>query len=122
MSEVEIWHNPRCTKSRATLALLEQRGETPVVRLYLEAPPDAKTIDRVLTLLDRDPRALMRTSEEPYKKLNLADPKKTRAELIDAMVRHPILIERPVVIRGDAAAIGRPPENVLALFEDDDEA
>lgn len=120
MAELEIWHNPRCSKSRATLSLLEQRGETPSVRLYLEAPPDAKTIDRVLKMLGLEPRALMRTSEDPYKKLNLADPKKTRAELIDAMAQHPILIERPIVIRGKSAAIGRPPENVLALFDNDE--
>jgi arsenate reductase len=116
---IEIWHNPKCSKSRAALALLEQRGETPEVRLYLESPPDAKAIERVLGLLDLEPRDLMRRSEVPYRELGLDDPTKTRTELIMAMVSHPILIERPVVIRGDRAALGRPPENVLALLDEE---
>ena len=116
---IEIWHNPRCSKSRAALALLEERGATPSVRLYLESPPDAETIERVLQLLDLEPRELMRRSEAPYRELGLDDPTKTRAELIAAMAAHPILIERPVVVCGDRAALGRPPENVLALLEGD---
>jgi arsenate reductase (glutaredoxin) len=119
MSDIEIWHNPRCSKSRTALQLLEQNGAEPEVRLYLESPPDAKMIDRVLKILQIEPRDLMRTSEAPYKELKLSDPKKTRDELIEAMARHPILIERPVVIRGDRAVLGRPPDNVLDLLDDD---
>lgn len=119
VTKTEIWHNPRCSKSRQTLALLEERGVAPEVRLYLENPPNAKTLDNVLRMLDREPRDLMRRSEAPYKELGLDDAKKTRRELIAAMVENPILIERPVVIHGDQAALGRPPENVLALFEDE---
>jgi arsenate reductase len=116
---IEIWHNPKCSKSRAALALLERSGQAPEVRLYLESPPDAKAIEHVLGLLDLEPRDLMRRSEAPYRELGLDDPAKTRQELIAAMAAHPILIERPVVIRGDRAALGRPPENVLALLDEE---
>ena len=116
MSVVEIWHNPRCSKSRQALALLEERGLEPQVRLYLQSPPDAKTIDRVLKLLGKEPRELIRKNEAPYRELGLDDKKKTRAELIAAMAEHPILIERPVVVRGERAVLGRPPEEVLSLI------
>lgn len=114
---VEIWHNPRCTKSRQTLALLEEKGLTPKIRLYLTDPPDAKALDQVLRALGKEPRELIRRGEAEYKSLGLDNPAKSRKELIQAMVEHPILIERPVVIHGKKAAIGRPPEQVLALFE-----
>lgn len=113
---LEIWHNPRCTKSRQTLALLEEKGHKPKVRLYLTDPPDAATLDAVLRALGKEPRDLMRRGEAEYRSLGLDDEAKTREELIRAMVEHPILIERPVVVHGDKAAIGRPPEQVLALF------
>ena len=111
-----IWHNPRCSKSRATLALLEERGIEPEIVLYLETPPDADEIDRVLGLLGREPRELMRRKESEYKELGLDDPALTRAELIAAMAAHPRLIERPVVIRDGKAALGRPPEAVLEIL------
>lgn len=114
---LEIWHNPRCTKSRQTLALLEEKGHAPKVRLYLTDPPDAATLDRVLRALGKEPRELLRRGEAEYKALGLDDAAKSRDELIRAMVEHPILIERPVVIHGEKAALGRPPEQVLALFE-----
>lgn len=113
---LEIWHNPRCTKSRQTLALLQERGLEPKIRLYLTDPPDLKTLDQALRALGKEPRDLMRRGEAEYKSLGLDDPAKSRKELIQAMVEHPILIERPVVIHGKKAAIGRPPEQVLALF------
>lgn len=113
---VTIYHNPRCSKSRQTLALLEEHGVKPEVVLYLETPPSAATLDKLLTSLGMEPRDLMRKGEEPYKSLNLADPSKSRQELIDAMVAHPILIERPVVTKGDQAALGRPPEQVLQIL------
>ena len=112
-----LYHNPRCSKSRQALALLEARGATPTVVRYLETPPDAKTLERILQALGREPRALMRRGEAPYAALGLADPTKTRAQLIQAMVEHPILIERPILVTGDGrAVVGRPPEAVLDLL------
>ncbi len=114
--ETVIWHNPRCSKSRATLALLEERGIRPKIVLYLETPPGAEEIDRVLGLLGRDPRQLMRRKEPEYRELGLDDPALSRDRLIAAMAAHPRLIERPVVIRGGRAAVGRPPEAVLDIL------
>jgi arsenate reductase (glutaredoxin) len=116
MSKVEIWHNPRCSKSRAALELLKERGIEPQVVLYLEEAPARERIEAVLELLGVEPRELMRKAEEPFKKLNLGDPKRSRRELIDALAAHPILIERPIVIAGRRAVIGRPPERVLEIL------
>lgn len=113
--EVRIWHNPRCGKSRQTLALMRERGVEPVVREYLKEPPTAAEIEAVLGQLGVEPRALMRTKEAVYKELGLAAVT-DRAALIAAMAAHPILIERPVVIRGGRAALGRPPEAALELL------
>ena len=113
-----IWHNPRCTKSRQTLALLEERGVEPTVRRYLDDPPTATEIRRVLDALGFDARSLMRKREAEYRELGLADVDDESA-LVEAMASHPKLIERPVVIHGDRAALGRPPENVLTLDFDD---
>ena len=115
--DVEIWHYPRCSKSRKTLALLEERDIAPEIRKYRKDPPEADTLDRVLRMLDMEPRELMRQKEDEYDELGLDDESLSRDELIAAMVDHPILIQRPVVIRGDEAALGRPPEAVLDLFE-----
>jgi arsenate reductase len=117
MADYVIWHNPRCSKSRETLGLLQERGVEPEVVLYLEAPPSAEELERVLGLLGVEPRALMRTKEALYAELGLDDPSLGREALVEAMVAHPILIERPVVVRGDRAALGRPPEAVLALLD-----
>jgi len=117
MGDVTIWHNAKCSKSRKTLELLRERGVEPTILLYRETPPDAQEIDRVLTALDREPRELMRTNDALYKELGLDDVDLSRTQLIVAMVDHPILIERPVVLHDDRAAVGRPPETVLALFE-----
>ena len=111
-----IWHNPRCSKSRQTLALLVDREIEPNVVLYLETPPNAKELDNVLTKLGQNPRDLMRKGEEAYKALGLDNQNLTRDQLIDAMVVNPVLIERPVVINGDKAAVGRPPEDVLKIL------
>ncbi|MBC6441515.1 MAG: arsenate reductase (glutaredoxin) [Rhodospirillales bacterium] len=113
---VTIYHNPRCSKSRQTLALLEERGIAPDVVLYLETPPDAATLDGLLTALDMEPRDLMRKKEEPYKALGLAEDGKSRDDLIAAMAANPILIERPIVTKGGKAALGRPPGNVLDIL------
>ena len=113
---VEIYHNPRCTKSRQTLALLEERDLAPQIIEYLQAPPSVKELDAILKLLGKQPRDIMRKQEAPYKEQNLDDPAKSRADLLAAMVTHPILIERPIVIANGKAAIGRPPEDVLAIL------
>ena len=113
---VTIYHNPRCSKSRQTMALLEEQGVTPDVVLYLETPPSADMLGKLLEHLGMEPRDLMRKGEEPYKTLNLADPAKSRDALIAAMVAHPILIERPIVTNGERAALGRPPEQVLEIL------
>jgi arsenate reductase len=111
-----IYHNPRCSKSRQALQLLQERGLEPEVVRYLETPPDAATLDRLLTWLGLEPRQLMRRREPEYKTLNLDDPDLTRAALIAALVAHPRLIERPIVVRDGRAALGRPPERVLEIL------
>ncbi|HEX4888970.1 MAG TPA: arsenate reductase (glutaredoxin) [Alphaproteobacteria bacterium] len=113
---VTIYHNPRCTKSRQTLALLEARGIKPQVIEYLQTPPSAKQLDAILKMLGMAPRDLMRKQEAPYGEQNLASPEKTRAQLIEAMIASPILIERPIVVSNGKAAIGRPPENILEIL------
>ena len=116
MSEVTIFHNPRCSKSRQTLALLTARGVDPSIIRYLDTPPDTATIARLLDLLGLQPRGLMRKKEAPYAELGLADENLPKDDLIRAMAEHPVLIERPIVVAGDRAAIGRPPENVLGIL------
>ncbi len=113
---VTIYHNPKCSKSRETLALLQNKGVTPQIVEYLKTPPDAATLKQIIKLLGIGPRDLMRRKEEPYKTLGLDDPKLSNDALIAAMVAHPILIERPIVVAHGKAALGRPPENVLAIL------
>lgn len=113
---VQIYHNKRCSKSRATLALLEERGIDFKVIDYLDTPPDAATIKRLLKLLDLDARGLLRKGETIYHELELDDPSLDEAALIGAMAAHPILIERPIVVANGKAAIGRPPEAVLSIL------
>ena len=111
---VTIYHNPRCSKSRETLALLEENGLTPKVVLYLQDPPSKAAIkDLVKKLGLNSARGMMRVKEASYKDLGLKDAKE--AALIDAMATNPVLIERPIVVNGDRAAIGRPPEAVLEI-------
>lgn len=113
---VRIYHNPRCSKSRQTLALLEENGHTPEVIEYLQTPPTAAELKAVLEALGMGPRELMRKGEAPYKEYELADESLSDDALIAAMVAHPILIERPVVVTNGKAAIGRPPESVLDIL------
>lgn len=114
---VTIYHNPRCSKSRDTLALLQERGITPQVVAYLEQAPTPDEIRRLLGLLGlADARALMRKGEAEYTELGLDDPALGQDALIAAMAAHPRLIERPIVVHGDKAVIGRPPEKVLAIL------
>lgn len=113
---VKIFHNPRCSKSRETLALLEENAVSPEIVEYLKDVPSAQDIKQLLSLLNFDSaRQLMRTKETIYKELNLKDETSEDA-LIDAMVANPKLIERPIVINNGKAAIGRPPERVLAII------
>jgi len=112
---VTIYHNPRCSKSRATLALLSERGITPEIVEYLQTPPSEVELDRILTLLDKSPDALMRRGEDEYKTY-ITGKDLSRDKAIALMVAHPKLIERPIVVHGDKAAIGRPPEAVLDIF------
>jgi len=112
---ITIWHNPRCSKSRQTLALIEEKGITPTIKLYLEDSPNADEITEVLAMLGCTPKELMRSGEDDYKTQNLSavvDPD----ALIAAMVATPKIIERPVVIAGNKARVGRPPESVLEIL------
>ncbi|PHS73289.1 MAG: arsenate reductase (glutaredoxin) [Porticoccus sp.] len=113
---ISIYHNPRCSKSRQTLALLEDRGLAPNIILYLENPPDRKSLKDILGKLGITARQLLRKGEDAYRENNLADEHLTETQLIDAMVANPKLIERPIVINGSRAALGRPPENVLEIL------
>ena len=113
---VTIYHNPRCSKSRATLQILEEKNIDPVVVEYLKTPPDAKTLDDLLTMLGMDPRDLMRKQEDEYKANHLDDESLSREELIAAMINNPKLLERPIVVANNKVVIGRPPEKVLDIL------
>ncbi len=114
--QVTIFHNPRCSKSRATLALLEDRGIEPEIVRYLETPPSVAELGRILGALGIGARDLLRTGESEYRELDLGREDLGDDALIDAMVNHPKLIERPIVVVGDQARIGRPPEAVLEIL------
>ena len=113
---VRILHNPRCSKSRQTLALLEDKGVEPEVIRYLENTPSADDLRDILGKLGISARELLRKRESEYKDLGLKDPTLSEDAIIEAMVQHPKLIERPIVINGDKAALGRPPEFVLEIL------
>lgn len=115
-ANITLWHNPSCSKSRSTLELLRKRDIEPLIIDYQQTPPSPDDIQRVLHLLRMQPRELMRHEEPEYAQLNLDDPALTPAQLIAAMADHPKLIQRPVVIATGRAAIGRPPEAVLAIL------
>ena len=116
MTNVTLYHNPRCSKSRQTLALLEENNANVTIVEYLKTVPTTDELNQILTLLALSPRQLMRTKETEYKELNLADDSLTQAQLVQAMVETPKLIERPIALANGKAAIGRPPENVLAIL------
>ena len=111
-----IYHNPRCTKSRQALSLLEERGIKTDIVLYLESPPDVKTLKAIQKKLGIPARELLRKGEEEYKQLKLDNTALTDNDLITAMCANPRLIERQIVINGNRAAIGRPPENILEIL------
>ena len=114
---ITLIHNPRCSKSRQTLQLLKDNGIEPTIIDYLKTPLSAQQLDDILQKLAIEPRQLMRTKEAIYKELALADNSLSRESLINSMVKHPKLIERPIVLANGKAAIGRPPEAVLAILE-----
>jgi arsenate reductase len=116
MSDLTLYHNPRCSKSRETLALLESHGQEPRIIEYLKTPPTAAELKVIIAKLGIKPADLVRKSEEIYKS-TYAGKTLTDAQWIDAMVKHPILIERPIAIRGNTAVLGRPPENVKKLLK-----
>lgn len=114
--KTRIYHNPRCSKSRQTLELLEQQDVDAEVVEYLKQPPTRAELENLLSLLGLEPRQLMRKGETEYQELGLDDPAMSRDALIDAMLTHPRLIERPIVLHNGKAALGRPPEKVLDLL------
>lgn len=111
-----IYHNPRCSKSRAAMELLTEKGIDASVVKYLETPPNKETIEDLLKMLGLEPRELMRKGEQEYKDNNLADENLSRDNLIDAMVKFPKLLERPIVIKDGKAAIGRPIQNIIDIL------
>ncbi|WP_439136286.1 arsenate reductase (glutaredoxin) [Pseudomaricurvus sp.] len=113
---VTIYHNPRCSKSRQTLALLEENGVEPEVVLYLETPPSASDLQELLSKLGISARELLRKGEDAYKENGLSDKSLGEDALLEAMTQYPKLIERPIVVKGSKAVLGRPPENVLELI------
>ena len=115
--QVTIYHNPKCAKSRETLKLLETRGLEPVIIEYLKTPPSMTELAALVKLLGIEPRALLRTKEPEYKQAGLTNPKLSDAAILQAMIKHPKLIERPIVVAGRKAALGRPPENVLKILK-----
>ena len=116
MTDVTIYHNPDCSKSRETLGLLRKRGIEPTVVEYLKSPPDEEALERLLRLLEIEPADLLRSKEEEYADLGLDGMLGDREALIAAMAAHPILIERPIVVAGDRARLGRPPQQVLEII------
>ncbi|MDH5601563.1 MAG: arsenate reductase (glutaredoxin) [Gammaproteobacteria bacterium] len=116
--KTKIYHNPRCSKSRQTLQLLNEKDvETEIIE-YLNTPPDFETLEKILQGLNMEPRDLMRKGQDEYKALNLSDESLSRNELINAMIENPILIERPIVITSKGVAIGRPIENVEKILSE----
>ena len=114
--KVQILHNPRCSKSRATLQILNDQGIAPEIILYQATPPSTELLTGILAQLDMKPRELMRKGQPEYKQMGLDNMQLSDAELISAMIKAPILIERPIVLANGKAAIGRPPESVLNIL------
>jgi len=114
---VTIWHNPRCSKSRQTLELLKSNGVEPTVREYLKTPPSKAEVEKLVALVGGDPRELIRDGEAEFKALKLKKADLTKAQIVDAIAAHPVLLQRPIVVTGARAAIGRPPEAVLPLLK-----
>jgi arsenate reductase len=116
MAALELWHNPRCSKSRAALALLEAQRRPFTLRLYLEAPPTREALSTIIQALDLTPRTFLRRKEDAFEALGLAEASEDAC--LDAMVAHPVLIERPVLVAGDRAALGRPDTSAITALLD----
>ncbi|QLG94488.1 arsenate reductase (glutaredoxin) [Pseudomonas yamanorum] len=116
MTDLTLYHNPRCSKSRGALQLLEARGLAPTVVRYLETPLDAAHLQALLNKLQISARQLLRTGEDEYSTLNLADDSLSEAQLIAAIAAHPKLMERPILETANKAVIGRPPEKILEIL------
>ena len=117
MNNFTISHNPRCSKSRQTLELIKEKGIEPEIILYLEHPPTVSVLSKILDYLQIKPRDLLRKGEDEYKSFNLKDTGLDDSVILEIMSENPKLIERPIVLSGDKAIIGRPPENVLELIK-----
>jgi arsenate reductase len=114
---VTIWHNPRCGKSRQTLSLLQEKGVTPAVREYLKEPPTKAEVETLIDMVGGAPGDLIREGEAEFKTFGKKKTEFTKAEIVRAIVAHPILLQRPIVVAGKRAAIGRPPESILPLLK-----
>lgn len=114
---VTIWHNPRCSKSRQTLDLLKRNGVEPKVREYLKQPPSQEEIRRLIDQVGGDPRDLIRDVEVEFRTLKLKKADLAKADIVKAIAKHPVLLQRPIVVKGARAAIGRPPEAVLPILK-----
>lgn len=115
-SSITIYHNPRCSKSRQTLQLVRDSGDEPRVIEYLKTPPSAAELDGILRKLKLEPHELMRQKEAVFSELDLKQRSLSRDEAIAVMIENPVLIERPIVVKGSQAVVGRPPENVQELL------
>lgn len=116
MPDVKIYHNPRCRKSREGLQILKDAGLEPVIVKYLETPPTVEELKSIIEKLEMHPNELIRKNEKEFKELNLKEMKEDRDALIQAMSDNPRLIQRPIVVKGDKAILGRPPENIKEIF------
>jgi arsenate reductase len=114
---ITIWHNPRCGKSRQTLELLQKKGVTPAIREYLKQPPSKAEVDSLIAMVGGDASELIRDGEAEFKTLKKKKSQMTKTDIAQAIAAHPILLQRPIVVAGKKAAIGRPPEAVLALLK-----
>jgi arsenate reductase len=114
---ITIWHNPRCSKSRQTLELLQKKGVKPAIREYLKKPPSKAEVETLIDLVGGDPAALIRDGEAEFKALGKKKSELGRSDIAKAVASHPILLQRPIVVAGKRAAIGRPPEAVLPLLK-----
>ena len=114
---VTIWHNPRCSKSRQTLELLEKKGVTPVIREYLRQPPSRAEVETLIDMVGGEPTALIRDGEAEFKALKTKKGEMSKADIARAIAAHPILLQRPIVVSAKRAAIGRPPDAVLPLLK-----
>jgi arsenate reductase len=114
---ITIWHNPRCSKSRQTLELLQKKGVTPAIREYLKAPPSKAEVETLIEMVGGDPAELIRDGEAEFKALKMKKAEMTKVDIAKAIAAHPILLQRPIVVAAKKAAIGRPPEAVLPLLK-----